>query len=947
MAPSRAAEVLRRLMVAALLPLLAGLGFLEPFERWIGDRRAELASRPASERVIVVGIDAEAQAVLGRWPWPRRLQAELVRRLIGAGALRVGLDVDLSAPGPEPDDRALAAVLASAGPERVALAGYRQNQPMPEGPARLAETVPAASLGRDVTVALVDVVPDADGLVRAYPSGAELGGSRRASLAHWLTDAPSVPGTGPIGLDWAIDVATIPYLSAADLLAPDFDPAWVAGRLVLVGAVDPALGDMVAVPRWRVLPGVFVHALAAETLVQERIPWGPGDLATSLLLAGLLAAFGPRLERATPRAVAIGGAALLVATAGSSFWAERLWSLRLPLAGPVAAWLLALAVATAATLRRLHEARARAAREAERRRRLLEGIVAESFDGILTLTPDGRIATANPAAGALFDLAPEALGGRRLAELAPALEAARAAGPGERREATLALPGGRRRTVEIAVARLHEPVDGVVDILVLRDVSQARATAIALDRLLHRDEETGLPNRRRYEELLEAQLREASGDRFVACLVVDSGELVEPVGLDDPNASAGPLAALAAALGTRLPPGTIVARVAPDTLACLPPGPVGAEAAAEVASLARAAAADAPPGAPAPELLRIGLALGPSDAADGRGLLRCALLAARRGAAPGGWARYAAAQDRSQKRRGRVLSALRAALAADRLRLVYQPEIDTWTGVPVAVEALLRWHDPELGPLAPSEFVPLAEEAGLVEPLTRFVVRRAVADRARLAERGLALPVAVNLSARSLEGPQAAGTLARLLAEAGGTPDRLQLEITETAVARSGAEALACLLALREAGYAVALDDFGVGYSSFARLRDLPVSTLKIDRALVRVRPGDRGGDLVLQTVVELAERLGLATVGEGVEEPADLERLKAAGCTLAQGYHVAPPMPVEELAGWLEARILAADPVRAPTGREPYDRGIEASRKRPPPSARRSGLRPRLATFR
>jgi EAL domain-containing protein (putative c-di-GMP-specific phosphodiesterase class I) len=293
------------------------------------------------------------------------------------------------------------------------------------------------------------------------------------------------------------------------------------------------------------------------------------------------------------------------------------------------------------------------------------------------------------------------------------------------------------------------------------------------------------------------------------------------------------------------------------------------------------------------------------------------------------------------------LSALRAALAADRLRLVYQPEIDTWTGVPVAVEALLRWHDPELGPLAPSEFVPLAEEAGLVEPLTRFVVRRAVADRARLAERGLALPVAVNLSARSLEGPQAAGTLARLLAEAGGTPDRLQLEITETAVARSGAEALACLLALREAGYAVALDDFGVGYSSFARLRDLPVSTLKIDRALVRVRPGDRGGDLVLQTVVELAERLGLATVGEGVEEPADLERLKAAGCTLAQGYHVAPPMPVEELAGWLEARILAADPVRAPTGREPYDRGIEASRKRPPPSARRSGLRPRLATFR
>lgn len=454
-------------MVAARLPLLAGLGLLEPFERWIGDRRAELASRPASERVIVVGIDAEAQVALGRWPRPRRLQAELVRRPIEAGALRVGLDVDPSVPGPEPDDRALAAVLASAGPERVALAGYRQNQPMPEGPARLAETVPAASLGRNVAVALVDVVPDADGLVRAYPAGA----------------------------------------------------------------------------------------------------------------------------------------------------------------------------------------------------------------------------------------------------------------------------------------------------------------------------------------------------------------------------------------------------------------------------------------------------------AEARGLLHCALLAARRGAGPGGWARSAAAQDRSRQRRGWVLSALRAALAADRLQLVYQPEIDTWTGVPVAVEALLRRHDPELCPVSPGEFVPLAEEAGLVEPVTRFVVRRAVADRARLAERGLALPVAVNLSARSLEGPQAAGTLTRLLTEAGGTPDRLQLEITETALARSGAEALACLLAQREAGYAVALDDFGVGHSSFARLRDLPVSTLEVDRGLVRVRPSDRGGDLVLQTVVELAERLGLATVGEGVEEPGDLERLEAAGRTLARGYHVAPPMPVEELAEWLDARLVAALP--------------------------------------
>ncbi|MDW8371627.1 MAG: EAL domain-containing protein, partial [Geminicoccaceae bacterium] len=292
------------------------------------------------------------------------------------------------------------------------------------------------------------------------------------------------------------------------------------------------------------------------------------------------------------------------------------------------------------------------------------------------------------------------------------------------------------------------------------------------------------------------------------------------------------------------------------------------------------------------------------------GLLRCALLAARRaGAAGDGWARYARAEDTRRLRRARLLAALRAALQGERLHLVYQPEVDTWTGTPVAVEALVRWHDPDLGPVPPSEFVPLAEEAGLVEPLTRLVFARAVADRARLAEAGVALPVAVNLSARSLDGPGAAGRLLRLLAEAGATPEALALEITETAVAAAGGEAVACLAGLRAAGYAVALDDFGVGYSSFGRLRELPVSALKIDRALVRVRPGDRGGDLVLQTVVDLAERLGLGTVGEGVEEAADLERLRATGCTLAQGFHIARPMPVDELTAWLADRL--APPAR------------------------------------
>lgn len=924
----RSAWPRRWLPAAIAVPLLAWLGLLEPIERRCTELWAALAGRPATGRVVVVGIDAEAQAALGRWPWPRRVQAELVARLVAAGVARIGLDIDLGAPSEEAEDRALAAALEAAGRERVALAGYRQHQPMPDGPPRAVETVPTARLASVASLASVNVVPDEDGLVRRYPVGDRLAASWRPSLAHWLTGSPSDPGAAPIEIDLSLEVGSLPYLSAADVFAPDLDTDWLAGRMVLVGAVDPALGDVVAVPRWRALPGVVVHALAAETLLQERLPRGPSGLSAALLVGLLLLVLGPRLERAPPLAVALGGVALLPLAGGAAAFCAQAWSLRLPFAPLLVGWIASLPPVTAAALGRLRTARAAAAFEAERRRRLVEGIVATSFDGILTVAPDGRVLTANPAAGAILGIAPEAAVGRPLGELAPALAAALAAGPPGPRETTVDQPGGRRRIVETVATRLVDPVAGEVGILVVRDVSQARATAAALERALHRDEATGLPNRRRFEQLLEERLHAPSEKGAVACLAVVPGELAERVEADGPEAAAEPLARLATALARRLPPGTVTARVDRDALALVPPEPVADTAAAEqLAALAAASAAEAA-GEAGETSVRVGLALGPADARDGPGLLRCALLAARRaGAAGEAWARYAPTQDHRRLRRARLLAALRGALREGRLHLLYQPEVDTRTGLPVAVEALVRWHDPELGPISPAEFVPLAEEAGLVEPLTRLVLERAVADRARLAEAGVALPVAVNLSARSLDGPRAADTLLRLFAEAGAKPEAIALEITETAVAGSGGEAVACLEGLREAGYAIALDDFGVGYSSFARLRDLPVSTVKIDRALVRVRPGDRGGDLVLQTVLELAERLGLSTVGEGVEEPGDLERLRAMGCTLAQGFLIARPMPLEELARWLAAQApaSAARPARPSRPSRPAGRALVA----------------------
>lgn len=896
---------------ALVVGLVSWADLLEPVDRALLDWRSALVSRPATGRVVVVGIDAESSAKLGRWPWPRSVHAALVEQLRAAGADRVGFDIDLSAAGDPTADRALASALAAAGPDRVALAGYLQHQPMADRPPRVVETVPSAQLLPHAALASVNIVPDVDGLARAYPAGAVLAGGWRPSLALWAIGAGD-RRTG-LRLDPAIDVASIPYFSYLDVVSGAADPSWLAGRAVLVGAVDPALGDMVATPRWRALPGVLVHALAAETLLQDRdLVWlGGGSLGPALAL--LLLVLGPRLELRPLARVVGSGLALVLASAALATALQIGWSRTFAI-GPIGlAWGVAATMVTARDRARLRAARQEAALDAERRRRLVEGIVSSSFDGILTVTDDSRVLTANPAASAMLGLPAEQMVGRPLGAVDPALPAALVQGPGasERRgEIRLDRPGGRVRTLETTATRLVDPIAGAIGILVLRDVSEARATAAALDRLLHHDGPSGLPSRALLEQMLAALLEASarSGER-VAVVVVSVRGVSDLEEVQGPEVAAETLRTLAARLARALRPGTAIGRVGTGELAFASrlsePGRPVASLASIASSIAEAAAEAALGGAD----LRVGAALYPEHAAEPASLLRCAILAARQPPVQPGTVRlYAPAEDRRARRRLELVDALRRAIRTGTLEVVHQPKVDTWTGLPVGFEALVRWRDPVLGPVSPSEFVPLAEETDLIAPLTEIVLARALADHGRLQTRGLALPVAVNLSGRTLEQAGAGGSLLSLVDRLGGSPAALSFEVTETALIRSGPEATGAIECLREAGYGVALDDFGVGYSSFARLRDMPVSAVKIDRGLVRVMPDDRSGALVLASVLELAEKLGLETVGEGVEEPADLERLRVLGCTFAQGYQIAPPMPVAELADWLVAKLPRSD---------------------------------------
>ncbi len=301
----------------------------------------------------------------------------------------------------------------------------------------------------------------------------------------------------------------------------------------------------------------------------------------------------------------------------------------------------------------------------------------------------------------------------------------------------------------------------------------------------------------------------------------------------------------------------------------------------------------------------VGIAVAPEHGADADTLLRRADAAvqAARGLGGGASVVYSPKCEPHDPARLALLGELRRALAADELQLYYQPKVDLKTHTVVGAEALLRWPHPRHGFVPPSEFIPLAEQTGLIRVLTRWVLDRAVGEARGWERQGRKLPVAVNVSARSLHDGRLLDDVEEALLTHDLRADRLLVEVTESAVMTDPARAADVLGWLKGRGVGVAIDDFGTGYSSLALLRRLPVSELKIDKSFVLGMAGDTGEDTaIVRSTADLAHNLGLNVVAEGVEDQWTLDLLSTFGCDQAQGYHIARPMPCLDLAKWLAA---------------------------------------------
>ena len=249
-----------------------------------------------------------------------------------------------------------------------------------------------------------------------------------------------------------------------------------------------------------------------------------------------------------------------------------------------------------------------------------------------------------------------------------------------------------------------------------------------------------------------------------------------------------------------------------------------------------------------------------------------------------------------------TLAELERAIHGNGLKLVYQPKVSLVSNALAGVEALVRWPHERLGSIPPGDFIPMAEENGLIEPLTRWVLATAASDWVAWGREGMEVDVAVNVSAKTLDQLDFPDRMAEICQSHGMPCTSLTVELTESAT-QGAIELLDTLTRCRLKGMKISLDDFGTGYSSLIQLQRLPFSDIKIDKSFVIEAPRSRDARVIVRAIIELAHNLGLQATAEGIETEETRRMLLDFGCDMAQGFLFARPMPAENLKDWVAGR--------------------------------------------
>jgi diguanylate cyclase (GGDEF)-like protein len=462
---------------------------------------------------------------------------------------------------------------------------------------------------------------------------------------------------------------------------------------------------------------------------------------------------------------------------------------------------------------------------------------------------------------------------------------------------TLPLGGSALAIAAVAAAMLRT----ALSVRELGALAETRRQAVT-------DDLTDLPNRRAFDQGLQDAIRraEARGETL-AVMLIDLDHFKELNDTLGHHAGDLVLEQVGPRLRSALRAEDLLARLGGDEFAMVLPDAGAAEAAGPriAAALGERFSID---GIELHIVASVGVALYPEHGTDAETLMQradVAMYVAKERRT--GLEVYARERDRHTRDRLELIADLRTAIATGELVLHYQPKVDLRTGAISGAEALLRWPHPIRGMVPPAEFIPLAEQTGVMRPLTSFVLDEAVGQAAAWHAEGLELDIAVNISATYLLDGGLTDAVTAALDRHGLPAGRLILEITEDVIMSDPERSLIAIQALADVGVRVSLDDFGTGYSSLGYLKRLPVAELKIDRTFVRDLAVDSADQAIVQAIAALGQRLGISVIAEGVEGTDALARVTACGADGVQGFHFSPALAPEAFAAWMAERSLRA----------------------------------------
>jgi diguanylate cyclase (GGDEF)-like protein/PAS domain S-box-containing protein len=885
------------ILVAFVLGIVLTMGWHAGLRNVLTDLRFAWQSRAATGDIVVVAIDAPSIEQIGVWPWPRRLHAELLRRLDKAGINDVAFDVDFSTPSDPASDIAFVEALRKAGGSTV-LPAFKQ--PGADGATYFNRPLPEFRLHSWPSVVNVAIEPD--GLIRRYTFGQKLDNEFLPSMGAVL--AGRFEANNPSFLiDFSIRSGTIPKVSFIDVVRGDQATLdRLKGRKIIIGGTALELGDRFSVPNGGILAGPVVQALAAESILQGRVLHWTSDatnFAGLLLLTFLMMLTWRRLS-AGSRAVMLGVIALVVEAVA------HLVQANLPLALDTSLFHIAIVVYIAAVALDEIDIRALLGRIAESR---FQRIAMSLGDGLICTDSNYLITVWNPGASAIFGYSSEDMIGKPFDTIC--VQTAGGEAPFSIRNAAMQSAGtviefdGRRHNGEVFPVEASfsgwQGTEGYQYGAILRDISVRKREAEKIRYLAEHDTLTGLANRYTLDARLAKLIARAESEGAEVALLVIGLDGFQQIN-DTLGHSSGDLvlSAVAERLNEQAINAAIVARLSGDEFAIAYSSSDTAESVGDLADRIRLAFVAPVLAGSRPHRVKvsIGSAVFPDDGRTAGELLSNSHLAFYRAKAArrGDYVRFENSIRRELESRLTLEAEL--ALAAERgeFELFFQPQVHLGDTKLVGAEALIRWRHPTRGVVSPGDFMPVVNRSAISERIASWVLLSACQQARAWEVAGHALRVGVNLSPSQLQAGDLAKSVSEVLAATGLTPSLLELEVTEDILLTDEQRVLDTFLRIQKLGVRLVFDDFGTGYASLSYLKKFPLDGLKIDRSFVLDVLTDTDDAAIVSSTIGLAKQLGLAVIAEGIENGATADFLATMGCEEGQGYFFGRPMPVADL---------------------------------------------------